>query len=296
MQKKRSDAELIDQYVSTLDPQLREEIILRYVPLVHFVLGRLGLSKAMGAAYEDAASQGLIGLIESVDRYDQKYGTQFSTYATLRIRGKVIDYLRTLDWLPRGARKRARLVQESIDELWEQLRRHPTDEEIAAHVDMTPAKVRQALVDASRIVVSLDTNVSPLGEDEATFHELIPDDSQLEPSDMVEEDELQSLVAAAIRELPEREQLIISLYYHDELTFKEIGKVLKISESRVCQLHGRIIMKLRMFESQLSQIENHEAINPASAEHKPRKRYPKGGTPAPLYEKTASIAMSPHRS
>ncbi len=106
MRHKNDDAQLIQEYQTTNNTAIRDDIVLRYIPLVHFVLGRLGLSKSMGPEYEDAASQGIIGLIESVDRFNYEYGTQFSTYATLRIRGKVIDYLRALDWLPpRGQEK-----------------------------------------------------------------------------------------------------------------------------------------------------------------------------------------------
>lgn len=245
MQHKKDDAQLIQEYQATGNIDIRDEIVLRYIPLVHFVLGRLGLSKSMGPEYEDAASQGIIGLIESVDRFNYDYGTQFSTYATLRIRGKVIDYLRALDWLPRGARKRARLVQEAIDDLWEVHHRHPTDEEIAIHLDMPPGKVRQAQIDYCHVVVSLDTNPSIYEDEEASFHELVADDSQVDPFELIEEADQKTLVIRSIQELPDRDQLILSLYYNDGLTFKEIGAILEISESRVCQLHGRIVSKLK---------------------------------------------------
>jgi RNA polymerase sigma factor for flagellar operon FliA len=210
MDSKRDDTELIGKYIASHEPELRDEIIVRYVPLVHFVLGRLGLSQNMGADYEDAASQGLLGLIEAVDRYDTGYGTQFSTYATLRIRGKVIDHLRSLDWLSRGARQRARLVQNGISALWVTLQRAPTDEELAHHLNIELPKLRQSLQDSSRVIVSLDTVVP--GEDESCLHELLPDDSQVEPSDALEEVELKSRLAQALRSLSEREQLVLSLY------------------------------------------------------------------------------------
>jgi RNA polymerase sigma factor for flagellar operon FliA len=247
MESKRDDSELIAQFCATHDPGLRDEVVLRYVPLVHFVLGRLGMSQAMGADYEDAASQGLLGLIEAVDRYNPAYGTQFSTYATLRIRGKVIDQLRAQDWLSRGARQRARLVQDGIAQLWEQLGRAPSDQELAAHLKLDADKLQRALVDGSRTFVSLDMVVSSEGEEQASLHELLPDESSLEPPESYEEQELQARLAQAIRSLPEREQLVLSLYYYEELTFKEIGAVLEVSESRVCQLHGRAVLSLRVF-------------------------------------------------
>lgn len=245
MDTKRDDVELISQYVATHDPGLREEIILRYVPLVHYVLGRLGLSQSLGQDYEDAASQGLLGLIEAVDRYDPSYKTQFSTYATLRIRGNVIDYLRLHDWLSRSARQKTRLVQDAISQLWEKLERPPTDEELSTHLNLDIDKLRQILVDSSHIFVSLDTTMNTEGDDIISLHELITDENQVEPSTVFEEEELRSILVESIQALPEREQLVLSLYYYENLTFKEIGAVLNVSESRICQLHARIIMNLR---------------------------------------------------
>lgn len=245
MEPTSTDAELITQYVSTHDPKLREELILRYVPLVHFVLGRLGLSQSMGADYEDAASQGLLGLIEAVDRYDPDHGAQLSTYATLRIRGNVLDHLRSLDWLSRGARRRARLVQDAITTLWQELLRSPTNEELAAYLDIDLPKVGQALIDSSRMIVSLDAVVDNNVRKNASLHEILPDESQADLSKRIEEDEMKSTLVETLLSLPERERLIMSLYYYDELTFKEIGAVLDVSESRICQLHGRAVMSLR---------------------------------------------------
>ncbi len=245
MEARRENAELIHQYCATHDPALREEIILRHIPLVHYVLGRLGISPSLGADYEDAVSQGLLGLIEAVDHYDLAYGTQFSTYATLRIRGKALDHLRSSDWLSRGARKRARLVQEGLATLWERLQRMPTEEELATHLNLDLPRVQQALADSSRILVSLDAMTSSNAEDEAPLYELVADPAQEEPSAHVEEAELKHFLTQALSQLPEREQLILALYYYEELTFKEIGEVLNISESRVCQIHGRLVTTLQ---------------------------------------------------
>ncbi|MBN1536724.1 MAG: FliA/WhiG family RNA polymerase sigma factor [Anaerolineales bacterium] len=259
MNSKRDDAKLINQYVATHEPALREEIILRYVPLVHFVLGRLGLSQALGQDYEDAASQGLLGLIEAVDRFDPGYKTQFSTYATLRIRGNVIDHLRMHDWLSRSARQKTRLVQDAISVLWEKNERPPTDEELAEYLNLSIDKLRQILVDSSHVFVSLDTTVSAEGDDIVSLHELITDENQLEPSEIFEEEEMKSILVEAIQSLPEREQLVLSLYYYENLTFKEIGAVLDVSESRVCQLHARIVMTLRgIIENKIHKVASAE--------------------------------------
>lgn len=265
MDTKRDDTELISQYVATHDPGLREELILRYVPLVHYVLGRLGLSQSLGQDYEDAASQGLLGLIEAVDRYDPGYKTQFSTYATLRIRGNIIDYLRLHDWLSRGARQKSRMVQEAISQLWEKYERPPTDEELAAYMNLDIEKLRQILVDSSHVFVSLDTTMTTEGDDIVSLHELISDENQAEPSSIFEEEEMKTILIDAIQSLPEREQLVLSLYYYENLTFKEIGAVLDVSESRVCQLHARIVMTLRgILESKTHKLSTDEKqiVNP----------------------------------
>jgi RNA polymerase sigma factor FliA len=245
--RREDDAELWTKFLASRDPALREALILRYVPLVHFVLNRLGLSPAIGADYEDLASQGLLGLIDAVDRYDPTRGTQFSTYATLRVRGHVLDQLRALDWLSRTARRRTREVQNALTTLWGQFQRAPTDEELATHLNLDMAQLRQALVEADHIVISLDAD-SDSDTEEVSLYELLADDDHVEnadPSVSLDEKDLLSNLADMIKTLPEREQLILSLYYYEELTLKEIGKVLDLSESRVCQLHARAMLSLR---------------------------------------------------
>jgi RNA polymerase sigma factor for flagellar operon FliA len=245
MQPKRDDAEVISQFIATRDPSCREAVVLRYVPLVHFVLGRLGMSPSSGPDYEDAAGQGLLGLLEAVDHYDPSHGAQFSTYATLRVRGKVIDYLRSQDWLSRGARQRARSVQNAINELWANLQRVPTDDELADHLHLEMPKLQQALADSSRVLVSLDAVMDSSSEEDSSLHEMLADEQQAEPEETLEETQLKECLAAALRALPQREQQVLSLYYYEELTFKEIGRVLGVTESRVCQMHARTVMALR---------------------------------------------------
>ncbi len=244
MVDRRDDVDLIARYAATHEPALREEIIVRFIPLVHFVLGRLGISQGMSADYEDAASQGLIGLIEAVDRFDARFGTQFSTYATVRIRGKVLDHLRSMDWLSRGARQRFHAVQDAVTSLWGELGRAPTDDELAAHLQVDLNQLHRTMVEGSRMIVSLDM-ISHEGEDDDSLHEVLADNEHDTPAEQYEEEELHASLVQALAALSEREQQILSLYYYEELTFKEIGVVLDISESRVCQLHGRAIVNLR---------------------------------------------------
>ena len=243
----RDDAELWARFLAARDPELREAIVLRYVPLVHFVLNRLGLSPTLGPNYEDLVSQGLLGLIEAVDRYDVKHGAQFSTYAALRVRGRVLDQLRALDFLSRSARRRVRDVQQGITSLWARLQRTPSDEELAAHLGLDLAQLWNALAESHQVMLSLDS-ISSDDESESSLHELLIDDDHddnADPAEAQAESELKSRLADALRKLPEREQRLLSLYYYDELTLKEIGAVLDLSESRICQLHARAVMTLR---------------------------------------------------
>jgi len=247
MEDIKAEAEMIEEFLTTHSPELREELILRYVSLIHFVLGRLGFNPYGGIEYDDLASQGMLGLIEAVDHYDPAFGTRMSTYATLKIRSKVLDYLRDLDWLPRIARQKVRAMQGGMVELEHKLHRLPTDEELAAHLNLGMDELSHIQMDSSRVVISLDETTSKMSNEDAesSMHEWLMDEHQENPSEVYEEKDMQTNLVAAIKELPEREQLVLSLYYFDELTFKEIGKTLEISESRVCQIHGRAVISLQ---------------------------------------------------
>jgi len=237
--------DILDEFLVTRSPELREKLVLRSVPLVHYLLGRMGITLEMGTDYEDMAHQGLLGLIEAVDRFDPKFGARFSTYASLRIRGKVLDYLRTMDWMPRAARKRTRLIQKTISTLWSENLCEPSEAEIATRLGVKVEEVQEGLADSNRILVSLDMMMDADQDGEGTMHEHLRDETQADPSETLEEVSLIEGMSAAIQSLSEREQLILSLYYNDQLTFKEIGKVLTITESRVCQLHARAIINLK---------------------------------------------------
>ncbi|MGZ9225296.1 MAG: sigma-70 family RNA polymerase sigma factor [Anaerolineales bacterium] len=237
--------ELFDEFIETRAPELREKLVLQSVPLVHYLLARMGITQELGSDYEDLAHQGLMGLIESVDHFDRNFNTSFSTYASLRIRGKILDYLRASDWMPRAARKRVRLIQKTINTLWSEQLREPTDDEIAAQLGLKVEEIHQGLADSNRVLVSLDMMMDSNHKSDDSLHEYLRDENQADPSDVLEQVGLLEQMAGAIKNLSEREQLILSLYYNDELTFREIGKVLDITESRVCQLHARAILNLK---------------------------------------------------
>jgi RNA polymerase sigma factor for flagellar operon FliA len=205
----------------------------------------MGITQERGSDYEDLAHQGLLGLIDAVDHFDPKFNTRFSTYASLRIRGKVLDYLRTSDWMPRTARKRSRMIQKSISTLWAENSRQPTENEIASHLGVNLEDVQQGLSDSNRVLVSLDMMMDSGEDGDSSLYERLSDEKQENPSVVFEKESLIEEMADALHDLSEREQLLLSLYYNDGLTFKEIGKVMDITESRVCQLHARVILSLK---------------------------------------------------
>ena len=234
---------LIQKYKETNDPALRDQIIEEYISLVHYALGRLGIIRD-NPEYDDLASQGALGLIDALNRFELERETQFTTYATVRIKGFVLDYLRRQDWLSRGARQNVRKVKEAHTYLYSVLKREPTVEEISQKLNIEESKVEQAITDSTHVFLSLD-ELSDDDEHTFSFHEVVADDTFDHPDVQVEEKELLKSLAGMIKDLPERDQTILSLYYIDELTLKEIGMVLDLSESRVSQVHSQLILSLR---------------------------------------------------
>lgn len=255
------DVQLLKQFVSSRDFHLREQIIIRYLPLVHFAVGRLGISVNGNYTYDDLVNQGVMGLIEAVDRYDPDYKTQFSTFAITKIRGNILDYLRGQDWLPRTARQRTKQVQKATQDLWNQLKRSPTDEEVANYLDLTVEQVRQALIDASQAFMSLDSFNIFDQEDDMSVYEALPDENSPDPTESIEEMDTLGQLEKALVQLSERERTILSLYYFDELTLKEIGSVLGITESRVSQLHARAILDLKSIMRDSATVSSQEKIH-----------------------------------
>jgi RNA polymerase sigma factor for flagellar operon FliA len=206
-----------------------------------------------------------MGLIEAVDNYDLSYGTKFSTYAVPRIRGKILDYLRKRDWLPRSARTCVKAIQQAMKTLRYQLGRVPTNEEIAQNLDLKVKDVQQALTYASVVIVSLDSFVPWLQDESETFEEYIVDEKQKDPSQLYYEKALKERLGEALRKLEDRDQIILSLYYFEELTLKEIGEVIGVSESRVCQLHARAVIDLKNLFAEESQNRK-QAVGSSSIE------------------------------
>jgi len=234
-------------FIESRRPELRNELITTYAPLVRFVVGRLGIPPTSLLDAEDLVSYGMIGLINAIDRFDPTRGARFEAFATPRIRGAVIDQIRQLNWLPRSAVSRVRQIEGVLAELEQRFGRPAKEEEAAATLGVSTDRYRQMLLEMSATVLSLDAPLgSLLQEDELTaLSDLLEDEDAPEPGEQVAQKELAKALAEAIERLPQREQLLLSLYYKEELTMKEISKIIGVSESRVCQLHMQAIIRLR---------------------------------------------------
>jgi RNA polymerase sigma factor FliA len=239
--------ELWQEYRDKRDKAVRDRLILTYAPLVKYVAGRLGSSLPAHVDEGDLVSYGLLGLIGAIERYDPDRDIKFETYAIARIRGAIIDELRALDWVPRSVRSRARQIERAIGELEAKLGRAPTDEEIAAKVGVTVDELDNSLTDISRSsIAALDELWSVSGDgDQVSLLDTLEDDNISQPAEVLDETETREALADAIARLPEREKLVVTLYYYEELTLREIGEVLGVTESRVSQLHTKAILRLK---------------------------------------------------
>jgi RNA polymerase sigma factor FliA len=230
------------------DKALRDRLILTYAPLVKYVAGRLGSGLPAHVDEEDLVSYGLLGLIGAIERYDPERDVKFETYAITRIKGAIIDELRSLDWVPRSVRARAREIERAIAALEAKLHRPPSDEEIAGQVGITVEELEDSLTDISRSsIAALDElwTVGGSGCDQVALIDTIEDADAPAPDSALAATELKEALGEAITRLPEREKLVVTLYYYEELTLREIGEVLGVTESRVSQLHTKAILRLK---------------------------------------------------
>jgi len=222
--------------------------VVAYSPVVKYVAGRM--SSGLPAHVEEAEliSYGLGGLITAIERFDLAREIKFETYAITRIRGAIIDELRTLDWVPRSVRARARQIERVNMKLEAKLQRVPTDEEMAAELGISLDDFHEALLQiSSSTIVALDElwNVTDSGGEGVSLLDTLPDRRTPDPHVLVERSNLRERIADAISALPEREKLVVALYYYENLTLREIGEVLGVTESRVSQLHTKAVLRLR---------------------------------------------------
>ena len=234
---------LWDAYRKKPTQELREHLIIEYAPLVKLVAGRLSMYLGHNVEYDDLVSYGIFGLIDAIDKFALAKNVKFETYASLRIRGAILDQIRKMDWIPRTVRQRQRKMDEAIKQIEMRTGKNATDEELARELGLTEDELCNW---QSQMKV---TNVVSLNEFEENGPEPVIDTSNkshfAQPEDVVEEAELKETLVAALDLLTEKERKVIELYYYEEMTLKEISKILEVSESRVSQLHTKGLLKMR---------------------------------------------------
>jgi RNA polymerase sigma factor FliA len=238
------------RYKAEGDERARERLVVAYSPLVKFIAGRMASGLPSHVEESDLISYGLLGLIGAIERFDLEREIKFETFAVARIKGAIIDELRSLDWVPRSVRAKARDVEKAHAALEAKLGRTPSDEEMAAQLEITLEEFNDALLDiANSSVLALDdlwTFADPEGGGgQISVLDTIQDPAAVDPHSEAEASALKDRLADAIESLPERERLVIALYYYENLTLREIGEVLGVTESRVSQLHTKAVLALR---------------------------------------------------
>lgn len=224
----------------------REEMILKYIPYVKYIASRLVSGKPPGVEPEDLVSFGILGLIDAIEKFDPSKGLKFETYATLRIRGSIIDELRKISWIPKSAFSKLSLLNQARTELESELSREPSDEELAKQMSISISDVHQIQSYINYVsVISLDEVFFKSDDEELQFKNIVEDVSSPQPEKLLEDDEKLKVLNNALQMLSEKDRIVLNLYYYEKLTLKEIGKILEVSESRVSQLHSRAIIRIR---------------------------------------------------
>lgn len=242
-------SELWSLYKADGDERARERLVVDYSPLVKYIAGRMASGLPSHVEESDLISYGLLGLIGAIERFDPDRDIKFETYAVARVKGAIIDELRSLDWVPRSVRARAREVERAHAALERTLHRAPTDEEMAAKLELSVDDFRGVLLEiANSSVLALDdlwTFADPEGGSQVSILDTIRDLGAADPETEAQASDLKDRLADAIESLPERERLVIALYYYENLTLREIGEVLDVTESRVSQIHTKAVIGLR---------------------------------------------------
>ena len=235
---------LWERFKSSGEADARERLILHYSPLVKYVAGRVGAGLPRSVDQNDLASYGLFGLIDAIDKFELERGFKFETYAINRIKGAILDELRALDWVPRSVRSRARRIETTVAELEHSLQRAPTEGELAEALEMEVDELQGALAEIGRSgIAALDEFIG--ADSQTSVGEMLADPAGVSPESAFQAEETRTTLVDAINRLPNRERLVVTLYYYEGMTLAEIGDVLGVTESRVCQIHAKTMMSLR---------------------------------------------------
>jgi RNA polymerase sigma factor for flagellar operon FliA len=235
------------EYRRGRDPKIREAFIKQYAPLVKYVAGKVAVGMPHNVEFDDLVGFGVFGLLDAIDKFDPDKNVKFKTYAVTRIRGAIFDELRSIDWVPRSVRQKTREVEDAIGSLEAQLGRTATDQEIANSLGIDEEEYQKTIMKISGTAILSLNDVWFSGDenDKVSIENSIEAPSSLNPDVIVEKDEIRRVIVDAINELPDKEKKILVLYYYEDLTLKEIGQVLEVTESRVSQLHTKAILRLR---------------------------------------------------
>lgn len=230
-------------YSKNRAPEIREQLIMEYVPLVKLVAGRLSMYLGYTVEYDDLVSYGIFGLIDAIDKFDYGKGIKFETYASLRIRGSILDQIRKMDWIPRSVRQKQKQMDAAISKIEASSNRVATDEEVAAELNISIDEYYEwqgqtNITNISSIDEFVDQGIEVKAFDYAKY-------ANSEPEQVYEKEEVKELLANSLENLTEKERTVVLLYYYEELTLKEISRVLDVSESRVSQLHTKALQKMK---------------------------------------------------
>ncbi|HVM15806.1 MAG TPA: RNA polymerase sigma factor WhiG [Egibacteraceae bacterium] len=238
--------EFWERYKADGDLEARERLILQYSPLVKYVAGRVSVGLPATIEHGDLVSYGMFGLIDAIEKFDLAKAVKFETYAIARIKGAMIDELRSVDWVPRSVRSKARNVERALATLESQLRRTPTEDELAAELDISVKDLRQTLTQVSLVsLVALDETLAGEDHERQALIDTLQDPRAVDPESSYEDAEMKTILADVIGRMPEREKTVVVLYYFEGLTLSQIGEVLGVTESRVCQMHTKAVLGLR---------------------------------------------------
>ncbi|MCS7205210.1 MAG: RNA polymerase sigma factor WhiG [Leptospiraceae bacterium] len=245
--KDRDEKELWQIYRKTKDLEIREYFVLKYSPLVKYVAGKIAVGMPQQVEFDDLVSYGTFGLLDAIEKFDPERDIKFKTYAMTRIRGSIFDELRNIDWVPRSLRQKAKQIEEAIITLENRLGHTVDDEEIAKEMGITVEELQELFTKISGASV-ISLNEVWYGNDDSdqmSFIDSIESPATFNPDNIIEKEEIRNVIVEAIKQLPDKEKKVIVLYYYEDLTLKEIGEVLEVTESRVSQLHTKAILRLR---------------------------------------------------
>jgi RNA polymerase sigma factor for flagellar operon FliA len=245
--EQKTEEELWAEYKKSRDPAIREFFIKQYAPLVKYVAGKVAVGMPSNVEFDDLVGFGVFGLLDAIDKFDTDKNVKFKTYAVTRIRGSIFDELRSIDWVPRSVRQKTREIEDAIVHLESKLGRTASDNEIAGSLGVSEQEFHQTLFKISGTSIMSLNDVWYSGDDaeRISIGDSIESPASLNPDVIVEREEIKRVIVEAINELPEKEKMVLVLYYYEDLTLKEIGQVLNVTESRVSQLHTKANLRLR---------------------------------------------------